>query len=62
MPTELAALIDFIAPHLAAVDWRFMAELKSEFASVNTLVKHVSRFRGKMLGQGSDPGPATQTE
>ncbi len=49
MPTELAALTDCITPQLAAVDRRFMAELKSEFASVNTLIKHVGRFRGKML-------------
>ena len=43
MPTELAALTDCIAHQLAAVDSRFMAELKSEFASVNTLIKHVGR-------------------
>src|SRR5947199_1664158 len=49
MTTALAGLTDCIAPQLAAVDQRFMAELKSEIASVNTLVKHVSRFRGKML-------------
>ena len=49
MTTALSGLTDCIAPQLAAVDQRFMAELKSEIASVNTLVKHVSRFRGKML-------------
>src|SRR5437879_5824021 len=49
MSTELAELTDCIASQLAAVDQRFLAELKSEFPSVNTLVKHVSRFRGKML-------------
>src|SRR5213082_2978850 len=49
MTTALAGLTDCIAPQLAAVDQLFIAELKSEIASVNTLVKHVSRFRGKML-------------
>src|SRR3954463_13883702 len=46
---ELPGLTDCIATELAAVDRRFAAELKSELACVNTLVKHVSRFRGKML-------------
>src|SRR5690349_9559945 len=49
MTTALAGLTDCIAPQLAAVDQLFIAELKSEIASVNSLVKHVSRFRGKML-------------
>src|SRR5205809_270719 len=49
MPSLLAGLTDCIAPQLAAVEQRFMAELKSQIPSVNTLVKHVSRFRGKML-------------
>src|SRR5947207_14911075 len=49
MTTALATLTDCILPQLEAVDERFMAELKSEFPSVNALVKHVSRFRGKML-------------
>src|SRR5436190_21532422 len=49
MPSQLAGLTDCIAPQLAAVEQRFMAELKSQIPSVNTLVKHVSRFRGKML-------------
>src|SRR5207249_5100454 len=43
------SLIDCITPQLAAVEKRFLAELKSEINCVNTLVKHVSRFRGKML-------------
>src|SRR5947207_4008298 len=47
--TELLGLTDCIATELAAVDKRFAAELKSELTCVNTLVKHVSRFRGKML-------------
>jgi octaprenyl-diphosphate synthase len=49
MKTDLTSLIDCIAPQLAAVEKRFLAELKSDIACVNTLVKHVSRFRGKML-------------
>jgi octaprenyl-diphosphate synthase len=49
MKTELPGLIDCIAPQLAAVEKRFLAELSSDLPCVNTLVKHVSRFRGKML-------------
>jgi octaprenyl-diphosphate synthase len=49
MKTDLAGLVDCIAPHLAVVEKRFLAELKSDISCVNTLVKHVSRFRGKML-------------
>src|SRR4051795_1746373 len=49
MKTVLLSLLDCIAPQLAAVEKRFLGELKSELACVNTLVKHVSRFRGKML-------------
>jgi octaprenyl-diphosphate synthase len=45
--TSLMGLTDCIATELAAVDARFQQELSS--ACVNTLVKHVSRFRGKML-------------
>src|SRR4051794_5237201 len=45
----LAGLIRCIAPQLAAVDARFHEELVSAIPCVNTLVKHVSRFRGKML-------------
>ena len=47
--STLAALTECIAPQLAAVDVRFREELTSELACVNALVKHVSRFRGKML-------------
>jgi len=47
--STLASLTDCIAPQLAAVDARFREELNSDIACVNTLVKHVSRFRGKML-------------
>src|SRR4051795_6656020 len=49
MKTVLLSLLDCIAPQLAAVEKRFLGELKSDLACVNTLVKHVSRFRGKML-------------
>lgn len=45
----LAALTDCIAPQLAAVDKLFAAELRSDLDCVNTLIKHVARFRGKML-------------
>src|SRR5688500_14607641 len=47
--TALATLTECIAPQLAAVDRRFREELTSDIACVNLLVKHVSRFRGKML-------------
>jgi octaprenyl-diphosphate synthase len=45
----LAALTECIAPQLAAVETRFHEELVSSLPCVNSLVKHVSRFRGKML-------------
>src|SRR5688572_17604631 len=48
-PNLLAGLIDPIAPQLAAVARRFEQELTSDLPCVNALVKHVSRFRGKML-------------
>jgi octaprenyl-diphosphate synthase len=47
--TALFTLTECIAPQLAAVDRLFSKELTSDIACVNTLVKHVSRFRGKML-------------
>lgn len=47
--TTLANLTELIAPQLAEVDQLFHRELRSDLACVNTLVKHVSRFRGKML-------------
>jgi octaprenyl-diphosphate synthase len=47
--STLAGLTECIAPQLAAVDRRFSAELTSDLSCVNTLIKHVSRFRGKML-------------
>ncbi len=45
----LASLTDCIRPQLAAVEKLFHDELASDLPCVNTLVKHVSRFRGKML-------------
>jgi octaprenyl-diphosphate synthase len=45
----LALLNDVIGSELAAVEAAFEEELASDVACVNTLVKHVSRFRGKML-------------
>ena len=45
----LAALTGCIGDELAAVDRVFAEELSSDLPSVNLLVKHVSRFRGKML-------------
>lgn len=49
MTATLAALTESITPQLAAVEKLFHLELGSDLACVNTLVKHVSRFRGKML-------------
>jgi octaprenyl-diphosphate synthase len=49
MTTALATLTETIRPQLAAVDDLFHRELSSDIKCVNTLVKHVSRFRGKML-------------
>ncbi|MBC8109415.1 MAG: polyprenyl synthetase family protein [Anaerolineae bacterium] len=49
MTTALTHLTDCIAPQLAQVADRFHTELDSSVACVNTLIKHVSRFRGKML-------------
>jgi octaprenyl-diphosphate synthase len=49
MPSVMATFTDCIAAELTAVDQRFTAELSSDLRCVNSLVKHVSRFRGKML-------------
>ncbi|MDB5294184.1 MAG: Trans-hexaprenyltranstransferase [Phycisphaerales bacterium] len=45
----LAAVTDLIGPQLAAVDAQFRQELTSDLKCVGTLVRHVGRFRGKML-------------
>lgn len=49
MGHALSALTECIAPQLREVDRLFSRELSSDLGCVNTLVKHVSRFRGKML-------------
>lgn len=49
MTSALASLTDCIRPQLAAVEKLFHDELTSDLACVNTLIRHVSRFRGKML-------------
>jgi octaprenyl-diphosphate synthase len=49
MTLALASLTDCIAAELAAVEELFHRELSSDLKCVNALVKHVSRFRGKML-------------
>jgi octaprenyl-diphosphate synthase len=49
MNTLLASIADCVQPQMEAVERLFHEELKSDVACVNTLVKHVSRFRGKML-------------
>jgi octaprenyl-diphosphate synthase len=49
METALAGLDECIAPQLAAVDRLFLDELQSDLPCVNVLVRHVGRFRGKML-------------
>jgi len=67
MNSRLAALTECIAPELDAVDRLFTLELQSKLECVNVLVRHVSRFRGKMLrpclvllsGQACDRGALT---
>ncbi len=49
MSIGLSALTDCIGSEMTAVDQMFSQELRSDLACVNVLVKHVSRFRGKML-------------
>ncbi len=49
MPLALDALSLYVQPQLEAVEKLFNEELKSSVSCVNSLVKHVSRFRGKML-------------
>jgi octaprenyl-diphosphate synthase len=47
--TVLDSLTDCVRPELEAVQKLFDQELHSSLSCVNTLVRHVSRFRGKML-------------
>jgi len=49
MISALASLTDCIAAPLQQVEQMFHQELGSTISCVNMLVKHVSRFRGKML-------------
>ncbi|HUB23812.1 MAG TPA: polyprenyl synthetase family protein [Tepidisphaeraceae bacterium] len=49
MSTVLAGFEECIAPQLAAVDRLFKQELQTNLGCVNSLVRHVGRFRGKML-------------
>ena len=49
MNALIAEMTELIGPQMAEVDRLFLQELKSDLACVNTLVKHVARFRGKML-------------
>ena len=49
MSVALSVLTECIGPQMAEVDRFFTEELKSDLKCVNVLVKHVSRFRGKML-------------
>src|ERR1700753_3517725 len=49
MTSALSSLTDCIRPQLLEVERYFHEELSSKIGCVNTLVKHVSRFRGKML-------------
>jgi octaprenyl-diphosphate synthase len=46
---SLPALTDCIASELTQVEKLFHLELETDLACVNTLIRHVSRFRGKML-------------
>jgi octaprenyl-diphosphate synthase len=49
MRTEMSHITETITPHLAEVAHLFHDELHSDLPSVNELVEHVSKFRGKML-------------
>jgi octaprenyl-diphosphate synthase len=49
MSALLGGIVDCVQHELDAVDRLFHEELKSELPCVNSLVRHVSRFRGKML-------------
>jgi len=49
MAFALEAVADCVRPQLDAVEELFARELKSNVSCVNSLVRHVGRFRGKML-------------
>jgi octaprenyl-diphosphate synthase len=46
---SLTSMMQCIRPQLEAVETLFDRELQTDLACVNQLVRHVSRFRGKML-------------
>ena len=60
MSPALASLTECIQPQLADVERMFHEELNGDLKCVNVLVRHVSRFRGKMLrpclGAAQRPG------
>ncbi|MCL2645632.1 MAG: polyprenyl synthetase family protein [Phycisphaerales bacterium] len=49
MPTITANFRHLIAPQLCSVNELFARELASDLSNVNSLITHVSEFRGKML-------------
>src|SRR5271155_801751 len=49
MSQAQSGLTEDIAEELSAVERRFQDELVSDLGCVKTLIKHVSRFRGKRL-------------
>ena len=49
LPDPLAGIAACIGAELSGVDGRFDRELVGDLPAVNRLVKHVGRFRGKML-------------
>jgi octaprenyl-diphosphate synthase len=49
MPSELLGELATLQPQLRQVEQRFDEELASRLPCVGALVRHVSRFRGKML-------------
>ena len=49
MSSLLGGLADCVQPQLNAVERLFHEELHSDLPCVNSLIRHVSRFRGKML-------------
>jgi len=49
MTATLKSLLNSITPQLAEVEKLFLLELGTDLSCVNGLIKHVSRFRGKML-------------
>ncbi len=49
MNALLTSVAELIGPDMLVVERLFHDELQSDISPVNTLVKHVGRFRGKML-------------